>query len=183
MDPKPPPPGLQKGHCANAFRTFLASFSRVKFQMPPKGLQGPKMSAKMLPRLLGNCSVHSQKRFENKAPIFGRFWEPPGLPVITFLAIQGPFWVPSGPPEIRKLNRMLAETRISKNPLQIRRESTENRQEPAKNPPRTRRTNSKQKQFPERVSMKDSLIRQTLQQKCLESKWGGGAPPWGASIK
>ena len=45
--PQSPPPGLQKGHSANAFGTFFASFSRVKFQMPPKGLLGPKMNVKM----------------------------------------------------------------------------------------------------------------------------------------
>ena len=49
----------------------------------------------------------------------------------------------------------------------------------SKNPPRTSCTNSEQKQFPMRVSVKDFLLRQTLQQKRLEQKWGGGAPPFG----
>ena len=132
-----------------------------------------------------------------KGVIFYRFWEPLGLPVATFLAILGPFWAPSGSPDIQKLIKMLAKTRISQNPLQIRRESTENRQElaanpprfrreppktsriPAKNQPRTCRTNSRQKLFTRRISMKDFLLRRTLQQKRLESKVGRRCSPLG----
>ena len=125
-----------------------------------------------------------------KSLVFCCFWEPLGLPVATFLGILGPCWAPSGSPEIQKLITMLAKTRISKNPLQIRRESTENYQEPAANPPRfcrepprtcrepAVRTPNKSK-LKIGVSMEDSLLRQTLQQKRLESKVGRRCSPLG----
>ena len=110
----------------------------------------------------------------------------------------------SGLPELQKLSSIPAKARITTSSLHIRRESTENRKEPAvnpprfrreppiahripaynpprtsRNPPRTRRTNSNQTVFANRICEKDFLLRRTLQQKRLEQKWGGGAPPFG----
>ena len=88
-----------------------------------------KVARKMHPR-------ERPKTICKRGIIFNCFLRPLGLPVATCLAILGSFWAPSGPPEISKSSTMFAETRTSKNPLQLRRESGENGQEPAANPPR-----------------------------------------------
>ena len=126
-------------------------------------------------------------------------------PLCGYLLVHpGTILAASSPPELQKLSPTPVETRIAKSLLHIHRESTESRKETAanlprfrgeaprthtipaknqlgnsKNPPRTRRTNSTQKQLPNRIFVENFLLKRTPQQKRLEQKWGGGAPPLG----
>ena len=99
----------------------------------------------------------SPKRFENAVAFFdcfgrplGAIWAPPGLPFHPFykgllathcsvFTILGPFWQPPVLQNYKKGPPSEQRRKSAEEPLQIRRESTKNRQEPADTLPRFRR--------------------------------------------